>query len=305
VGIGEDLVIFIAGVGAGTLNAIVGSGSLITFPTLLAFGIPPVVANVSNNVGLVPGNASAAWGYRRELAGQRSRLLWLAIFSALGSVAGAVALLALPAGAFKLIVPVLILLSCALVLLQPRLSARIAARRDRQRERQAAALAAVPDSPGPDLPAPDIAALDAPALDAPALDAPALDAAAPEAAAPDGATRGGPVLAGGLFGAGIYGGYFGAAQGVLVIGLLGTFLDEPMQRINGAKNVLVGFVNGVAAVVYILFAHVSWIIVLLIAVGSTLGGLVGARVGRRLPAIALRIFIVAIGVISAVRLIFF
>jgi uncharacterized membrane protein YfcA len=280
VGIGEDLVIFIAGVGAGTLNAIVGSGSLITFPTLLAFGIPPVVANVSNNVGLVPGNASAAWGYRRELAGQRSRLLWLAIFSALGSVAGAVALLALPAGAFKLIVPVLILLSCALVLLQPWLSARIAARRDRQRERQAAALAAVPDSPGPDLPA-------------------------PEAAAPDRATRGGPVLAGGLFGAGIYGGYFGAAQGVLVIGLLGTFLDEPMQRINGAKNVLVGFVNGVAAIVYILFAHVSWIIVLLIAVGSTLGGLVGARVGRRLPAIALRIFIVAIGVISAVRLIFF
>jgi uncharacterized membrane protein YfcA len=281
VGIGEDLVIFIAGVGAGTLNAIVGSGSLITFPTLLAFGIPPVVANVSNNVGLVPGNASAAWGYRRELAGQRSRLLWLAIFSALGSVAGAVALLALPAGAFKLIVPVLILLSCALVLLQPRLSARIAARRDRQRERQAAALAAVPDSPGAGLPAPG----------------------AP--ASPDRATRGGPVLAGGLFGAGIYGGYFGAAQGVLVIGLLGTFLDEPMQRINGAKNVLVGFVNGVAAIVYILFAHVSWVIVLLIAVGSTLGGLVGARVGRRLPAIALRIFIVAIGVISAVRLIFF
>jgi uncharacterized protein len=273
VGIGEDLVIFVAGVGAGTLNAIVGSGSLITFPTLLAFGIPPVVANVSNNVGLVPGNASAAWGYRRELAGQRSRLLWLAIFSALGSVAGAVALLALPAGAFKLIVPVLILLSCALVLLQPRLSARIAARRDRQRERQAAAVPAAPD------------------------------AAAPAAA--DRATRGGPVLAGGLFGAGIYGGYFGAAQGVLVIGLLGTFLDEPMQRINGAKNVLVGFVNGVAAIVYILFAHVSWIIVLLIAVGSTLGGLVGARVGRRLPAIALRIFIVAIGVISAVRLIFF
>jgi uncharacterized protein len=266
VGIVEDLAIFLAGVGAGTLNAIVGSGSLITFPTLLAFGIPPVVANVSNNVGLVPGNASAAWGYRRELAGQRSRLLWLGIFSALGSVAGAAALLALPAGAFKLIVPVLILVSCVLVLLQPRLSARIAARREREREQQ--------------------------------------DAGA-EGGSRDRATRGGPVLAGGLFGAGIYGGYFGAAQGVLVIGLLGTFLDEPMQRINGAKNVLVGIVNGVAAIIYIIFAHVSWIVVLLIAVGSTLGGLLGARVGRRLPAIALRIFIVAIGVISSVRLIFF
>ena len=95
-GVLEDLAIFVAGGAAGTLNAIVGSGSLITFPTLLAFGIPPVVANVSNNVGLVPGNASAAWGYRRELAGQRSRLLWLAIFSAAGAVAGAAALLALP-----------------------------------------------------------------------------------------------------------------------------------------------------------------------------------------------------------------
>ena len=263
-GVLEDLAIFAAGVAAGTLNAIVGSGSLITFPTLLAFGIPPVVANVSNNVGLVPGNASAAWGYRRELAGQRSRLLWLGIFSALGSVAGAAALLALPAGAFKLIVPALILLSCALVLLQPKLSAKIAARRERERR----------------------------------------DAGA-EDGSPDRAVRGGPVLAGGLLGAGVYGGYFGAAQGVLVIGLLGTFLDEPMQRINGAKNVLVGIVNGVAAIVYIIFAHVSWIVVLLIAVGSTAGGLIGARVGRRLPATALRIFIVVIGVVAAARLIFF
>jgi uncharacterized membrane protein YfcA len=255
VGIAGDIAIFAAGTAAGTLNAVVGSGSLITFPTLLALGVPPVLANVSNNVGLVPGNASAAWGYRRELAGQRGRLLWLGIFSALGSAAGAAALLALPAGAFKLIVPVLILASCALVLAQPWLSARIAARRERS--------------------------------------------ARPPVA------RGGPVLAAGLLGAGAYGGYFGAAQGVLVIGLLGTFLDETMQRINGAKNVLVGMVNGVAAVVYIAFAHVDWIVAALIAAGSTLGGLIGARVGRRLPPVALRIFIAVIGVISAVRLIFF
>ena len=130
-GIAEAIAIFAAGTAAGTINAVVGSGSLITFPTLLAFGFPPVVANVSNNIGLVPGNASAAWGYRRELAGQRGRLLWLGIFSALGAAAGAAALLALPAGAFKLIVPVLILASCVLVLVQPKLSARIAARHRR------------------------------------------------------------------------------------------------------------------------------------------------------------------------------
>jgi uncharacterized membrane protein YfcA len=264
VGIAEYLAILAAGTVAGTMNAVVGSGSLVTFPTLLAFGIPPVTANVSNNVGLVPGNASAAWGYRQELAGQRSRLLWLGIFSAAGSVAGTAALLDLPAQAFKLIVPVLILASCVLVLLQPRLSARIAARR----ERQAGGDAGEPGESGKD-------------------------------------SRGGPVLAGGLFGAGVYGGYFGAAQGVLVIGLLGTFLDEGMQRVNGAKNVLVGIVNGVAAVVYIVFAHVNWVVAVLIAVGSTIGGLVGARIGRRLPPVALRIFIVVIGVVAAVRLIFF
>lgn len=269
VGAAEAFAIFAAGVAAGTVNAVVGSGSLITFPTLLAFGFPPVVANVSNNIGVVPGNFSGAWGYRRELAGQRSRLLWLGIFSVLGSIAGAAALLALPAGAFKLVVPVLILASCVLVLLQPRLSARIAARRKRARERAA-------DQDG---------------------------AAADNKA--DHADRGGPALAGGMFGAAIYGGYFGAAQGVLVIGLLGTFLDETMQRINGAKNVLVGTVNGTAAIVYIIFAHVSWPAVLLIAVGSGIGGLLGARIGRRLPPLALRIFVVVIGLISAVRLIFF
>jgi uncharacterized membrane protein YfcA len=102
-----------------------------------------------------------------------------------------------------------------------------------------------------------------------------------------------------------YGGYFGAAQGVLVIGLLGTFLDESLQRVNGAKNVLVAIVNGVAAVVYLSFAHVVWLVVLLIAAGSTLGGVVGARFGRRLPPVALRIFVVVIGVVSAVKLLFF
>jgi hypothetical protein len=251
VGIAEAIAILAAGVAAGTVNAVVGSGSLITFPTLLAFGFAPVVANVSNNVGLVPGNFSGAWGYRRELAGQRGRLIRLGVFSAAGSLAGAAALLALPPGAFKLIVPVLILLSCVLVLVQPKLSAWIAARRESRGQ------------------------------------------------------RGGPVLPAGLFVAGAYGGYFGAAQGVLVMGLLGTFIDENIQRLNGAKNVLVGIVNATAAIVYIFAAHVSWLAVLLIAVGSTVGGLLGAKIGRRLHPLALRLFIVAIGIIAAVRLIFF
>ncbi len=250
-GAAEALAIFAAAVAAGGINAVVGSGSLVTFPTLLAFGFPAVIANVSNSVGLVSGNLSGAFGYRRELAGQRTRLIRLGAFAAAGSLAGAVLLLSLPASAFTLIVPVLILIACVLVIVQPRLNAWMAARRE------------------------------------------ARDA------------QGSPVLAAGVLVSGSYGGYFGAAQGVLVIGLLGSFLDDDLQRVNAAKNVLVAVVNATAAVIFILFAQVNWVVVLLIAVGSTAGGLLGARVGRRLPPLALRIFIVIIGVISAAKLIFF
>ena len=117
--------------------------------------------------------------------------------------------------------------------------------------------------------------------------------------------RAGPLLSAGVCLSGVYGGYFGAAQGVLVIGLLGSFLDESLQRVNGAKNVLVALVNGTAAIVFILFAHVAWLAVLLIAAGSTIGGLLGARFGRRLPPTVLRVLVVVIGMISAVKLIFF
>jgi uncharacterized membrane protein YfcA len=251
-GPGEALAILAAGTAAGGVNAVVGSGSLITFPTLLAFGFPPVIANVSNNIGLVPGNMSGGFGYRRELAGQRGRLLRLGAAAAIGAVAGALALLVLPSSAFRLVVPVLILISCALVLVQPRLSAWIRSRADEARQ-----------------------------------------------------GRAGPLLSAGVCLSGVYGGYFGAAQGVLVIGLLGSFLDETLQRVNGAKNVLVGMVNGTAAVVFIALAHVSWTAVALIAAGSTVGGLLGARFGRRLPPLMLRLFVAAIGVVSAAKLLFF
>jgi uncharacterized membrane protein YfcA len=270
----EALAILGAGIAAGAINAVVGSGSLITFPTLLAFGFPPVVANVSNNVGLVPGNVSGAYGYRRELAGQRGRLIRLGIAAVIGGLTGAILLLSLPASAFTLIVPALILIACVLVLIQPRMGARLAARRAR---------AAGEDG----------------------------DGGADRGGDGDGGGRAsgadhvGPVLAGGMLLSGAYGGYFGAAQGVLVIGLLGSFLDESLQRVNAAKNVLVALVNATAAIVFILFAHVSWLAVLLIAAGSTVGGLLGAKFGRRLPPTALRLLVVVIGIIAAVKLIFF
>ena len=117
------LLIIAVGIVAGTVNTIVGAGSLLTFPTLLFLGYPPLVANVSNTVGLVPGTISGAVGYRRELAGQRNRARPLLVAAALGGLTGACLLLVLPAAAFARIVPVLILIACALVAIQPRLSA--------------------------------------------------------------------------------------------------------------------------------------------------------------------------------------
>ncbi|MER6575494.1 sulfite exporter TauE/SafE family protein [Nonomuraea sp. NPDC001023] len=242
----EMAAVFAAGVGAGGINAVVGSGSLITFPTLLAVGLPPVTANVSNNIGLVPGGVTGVLGYRAELKGQRGRLLRLASASALGSLIGGLLLLNLPERTFTAVVTVLIGLSCVLVLAQPRIS-RLLASRPRQ-------------------------------------------------------AHGGPWLWLGVLAAGAYGGYFGAAQGVLLIGLLGIFLDEELQRVNAAKNVLSLVVNATAAVLYTLVADVDWWAVLLVALGSTVGGFLGARVGRRLPAPVLRGAVVCIGVVAIVKL---
>src|SRR5436309_1452833 len=115
--------IFAAGLAAGTINTIVGSGSLITFPTLLAVGYPAVLANVTNTVGLAPGSVSGAIGYRRELAGQWRRILVLLPAAIVGGVGGAVLLLALP-GAFRDVVPLLILVAVVLVLVQPKVARR-------------------------------------------------------------------------------------------------------------------------------------------------------------------------------------
>ena len=247
----EMTAIFLAGIAAGTINTVVGSGTLITFPTLLAVGIPPVTANVSNTLGLVPGSLSGAIGYRRELAGQRRRLLRLGLGSVLGGITGALLLLVLPQEAFQAVVPVLIALGCVLVVLQPRISRRVAARaesRGVERPHHGAAWVWIL-----------------------------------------------------VFLAGVYGGYFGAAQGVLLMAILGVGLTETMQRNNATKNVLALLVNLVAAVLFVFVADIDYRVAGLIAVGSVIGGQIGATVGRRLPSWALRGFIVVVGVAALVH----
>ena len=237
----------VAGLAAGTINTVVGSGTLITFPVLLALGVPPVTANVSNTIGLVPGSASGAWSYRRELAGQRSRLIRLSSASLLGGIAGALLLLTLPPGVFKAVVPVLIIVALGLVVAQPWLSRRLPAAEHH-------ALAARP-----------------------------------------------VLLWCAVLLTGVYGGYFGAAQGVLLIAIMGILLDADLQRVNAMKNVLAGLVNAVAGVIFIILAHPDWTYVAIIAVGSAVGGQLGGLIGRRLSPLVLRGIIVIVGIAALVK----
>ena len=244
------LLVFVAGIGAGTLNTVVGSGTLLTFPALLAIGLSPVTANVSNTVGLAPGSLSGAIGYRAELEGQRRRTSILGTGSVLGGIIGAVLLLTLPEAAFRAIVPVLIGLALVLVIVQPWLSQRLAARAGADR------------------------------------------------------TEVTPVLWIGVFLTGIYGGYFGAAQGILLLAIMGVLLTESVQRINAVKNVLAMLANAVAAVVFVFTAEVDWVAAALVAVGAVMGGQLGARVGRRLPPGLMRVIIVVVGLAAIAKLLF-
>jgi uncharacterized membrane protein YfcA len=247
----EVVALLAAGMAAGAINTIVGSGTLITFPTLLFFGYPPLVANVSNTVGLVAGGLTGIHGYRAELVGQGRTLRQLAPVSFLGGLTGALLLLWLPESAFDAIVPVLIAAALVLVLLGPRLQAWAATRHPDH------------DSLGRRL-----------------------------------------LMTVGIFAAGVYGGYFGAAQGVLMVGIMSVLMTIGLQRINGLKNVLVTLVNAVAAVVFMIVAwdRIDWTVVALIALGSLAGGYVGAKVGRRLSPALLRGLIVLIGVLAIAKM---
>jgi hypothetical protein len=233
---------------AGTINTVVGSGSLITFPILVAFGYSPLVANVSNTVGIFPGSLSGAVGYRRELVGQRQRMIGFGIASLLGATTGAVLLLALPDSVFDAVVPAIIALALVLVILQPRLSLMLAVRQREARDHRS------------------------------------------------------PWTRAAVYAAGIYGGYFGAAQGVLLMAILGLGLAENLQRLNALKNVLAMLVNLVSGAIFVLVAPVAWAPAGLIAAGAIVGGQIGARVGRRLQPAVLRAVIIVVGLLAIVRL---
>jgi uncharacterized protein len=244
--VAQALLVVLAGFGAGALNAVVGSGSLITFPTLVAVGVPPLSANVSNTVGLVPGSLASMYGYRRELSTLGATLRHLLPATVVGAVVGVVLLLAFPESVFEAVVPVLVGIAVVLVLVQPSVARRAATHEPRV---------------GP---------------------APWLWTAV------------------GL--TGVYGAYFGAAQGVLLIGVLGLGTALGLQQVNGIKNVLAGAANVVAAFAFAFIAPVDWVAAGLVAVGATAGGLLGARLARRLPVPVLRGVVVVVGIAALVLL---
>jgi uncharacterized membrane protein YfcA len=324
----EALAIFAAGFWAGTINVVVGSGTLVTFPVLLLFGYPPLVANVSNNIGLVGGGITGTFGYRSELTGRAATLKRLLPASALGGIAGALLLLVLPAEAFQTIVPILILIGLVMVVWGPAIQRGVARRRE---TRQSAPIAGQPAVLGGSkaVHADEQAAGDLPQASdiephtARAAGPQTARAAAPQTgpnAAPEAGPRAAPgvrafghsighqiAIIGGVFVLGMYGGYFGAAQGVLLVGLLSVLTSDTLQSITGLKNLLTTVVNALAAITFMIVSwhSVDWKVVLLIAVGATLGGIAGARVGRRLSPLLLRTIIVIVGLAALIRLLFF
>jgi uncharacterized membrane protein YfcA len=254
----EIALLIVAGVGAGVFNAVVGAGTLVTFPTLLFLGYPPVIANVSNTVGLVPGSIMASIGYRATLRGRGRAVRRLLVATSIGSLTGGSLLVLLPGRAFDVVVPWLLLLSAVLAALQPRIAAAVELRRiSRSSERVAA------------------------------------DEARAEAVPV------GVALFTGIALTGVYGGYFGAAQGIILLVILGLAFGGPLNGLNGMKNVLGGTANLVSALLFIAVADVDWTVVGIVAIGSTIGGGLGGRYGRRLPSSVLRVLLVVIAVAAA------
>lgn len=241
--------VLLAGLAAGTINGIIGSGTLITFPVLVALGYPPVVANQTSTIGLVPGAFAAVTAFRADLAGHWRNTARFGVCSVVGSAIGATLLLVLPGSAFEAVVPVLIAGALVLIVLQPRISRAVAARRR------------------------------------------------------PGAAELGPAALVALLATGVYGGYFGAGQGIMLFAVLASALPDDLQRVNGTRTLLAGTVNGVSALIFLVVGHPDLGAAGLIAISSTAGGILGARVGRRLSATALRAVVVVVGLLAIAQLV--
>jgi uncharacterized membrane protein YfcA len=239
----EVLVLLAAGTLGGVFSTAVSIASLVSYPVLLALGVPPLSANMTNTVSLVLTGAGSVLGSKPELAGQGRRVLRLGIITALGGAAGAAVLLLTPASAFTVVVPLLIGGASLVLLVQSRIK-RLA--------------------PG----------------------------------------TGGSSLAQGatLFAVAMYVGYFGAAAGVMLLVVLAMMIDGPLATVNAVKNAISGMANAMAAACFAWFGDVRWALVAPLAAGFLVGGWIGPKIVRKVPAGPFRVIVSLCGLGLAVKL---
>ncbi len=242
--ISDVLVLLAAGTLGGIFSTVVSIASLVSYPVLLALGVPPLSANMTNTVSLVLTGAGSVAGSRPELAGQGRLVLRLGAITALGGAAGAAVLLMTPASTFTVVVPVLIGAASLLLLVQPRI-------------RKLA-------------PAPD---------------------------------EGNRLVHGiALFAVAMYVGYFGAAAGVMLLVVLSIMIEESLVKVNAIKNAVSGMANATAALCFALFGDVRWTFVAPLAAGFLVGGWIGPKIARRVPAGPFRVVVSLCGIGLAVKL---
>ena len=244
---GRDALLVLAGLGAGLFNGAAGSGTLISFPVLLALGYPAIVANVTSTLGIWPGYLGSVAGWRGEIVQPRDHFRSLAPLTVLGAAIGAILLLTTPSSAFTGLAPWLVLFASLLFALGPTLARWLGGEESALQTR--------------------------------------------------------PIALGiGMFLAAVYGGYFGAAMGVIMLAVLGLTLPGTLARASGIRAVLSVLANGVAAIVFIIHGHLQWEAVGMLAIGSLVGGYVGAALARKLPTSILRAIVVAVGLATGIRL---
>jgi len=266
----EALALVATGVVAGMVSTVVGLASLISYPALLAIGLPPLSANMTNTVSLLFTGAGAAIGSRPELRGQAARIRRLAVITALGGGVGAALLLITPPQTFERVAPILIGAASLALLVRPRQSREPRRREPRRRE--------------------------------PRVTGPGCDGEPGAGHARRGHELRNPWLLAGVCGVAIYVGYFGAAGGILMLALLAAMATEPLARTNAVKNILGAVTNAVAAAAFAVLGHVDWAAVAPLAAGFIIGGWIGPALVRRIPGQVLRILIAVCGLSVAVKL---
>ncbi|TCF95678.1 sulfite exporter TauE/SafE family protein [Bifidobacterium longum] len=274
------LLILLAGIGAGFVGYAVGASSLVSYPALLAFGIPPVLANASNTVGVVGTGIGGVMGARKELKGQAVRSITYVVIGAFGGVAGAFLLLKLDPSVFEFAAPVLILLSSLIIAINPR---------GRMQAKQAAADATAQLK--------HIEATEA----AKRATTPTAPHRPPEQLVQPMSQDSWWVWLG-VAAVAIYSGYFGAGAGTLALAVLDAAKIGPFHKINALKTLIGTGANISASVVFIIQGAVDWPAAIMLCIGCFIGGYIAPSITRKIPANIMRAAAVIAGIILTIDL---